>query len=87
MKDPILINWAEFTVSSRLELLELLQGGPGGWRMHEEVLGDLIKAPFTLFRPSQFDAILRMKTSRRCVNLVTIACELDAALDDPCTRR
>jgi hypothetical protein len=84
--DPVLNNWAEFTVSSRLELLSLLMGGPGGWRMHEEVLRDLIKAPFMLFLPSQFDAILRMKPGGRCVHLSTIGCAPDVALDDACTR-
>jgi hypothetical protein len=87
MKDPILNNSAEFTVSSRLELLSLLMGGPGGWRMHEETLRDMLKAPLTLFLPSQFDAILHMKPGRRCVNLYVMSCEPDAALDDPCTRR
>jgi len=65
-KDPDLNNWAEFTVSSHVELLGLFLGGPGAWQSHEEMLGDQIKSPFTLFLPSQFDAILDMKPSGRC---------------------
>jgi len=66
MKDPILGNYADFTLSPRVEIFNLFMGAIGSWLLRQEVLGNLIKSPFKLFLPSQFDTILDMNTTGRC---------------------
>lgn len=64
--NPALANQGEFTVAPRVELEDLMVGGPGAYAFTTEIVESLMQTPFTFVLPKDLHSIIGSDPKKPC---------------------
>jgi hypothetical protein len=64
--NPALANEGEFTVTSKVNLDDLMVGGPGAYRFQTQIIEYLLGTPFTMVYPRALYSIVGSRPKTTC---------------------
>lgn len=64
--NPALASGGDFTVTSKVDLENLMMGGPGAYLFQAEIIENLLEKPFEFVYPQDLDSIVQSEPKSTC---------------------